>query len=65
LKERLRSSSSLFEHLFLRYGAGSEVFKPVTRNRFWNRICWTLIVLGIIGWIFGLWFLRRFSDFSE
>ncbi|MBV9264910.1 MAG: hypothetical protein JO061_01955 [Acidobacteriaceae bacterium] len=49
---------SLFEHLFLRYGAGSGLLKPLTGFRCYNAFAWTVIGLGIAGWIFGLWFLR-------
>jgi hypothetical protein len=30
---------SLFEHFFLHYGAGAEIFAPLTRSRFWNTFC--------------------------
>jgi hypothetical protein len=53
-----KTRGSFFETVFLRYGAGSHVFHPLTRNKFWNAICWTLIVLGVIGWILALWFIR-------
>ena len=53
---------SLFEHFFLRYGAGAELFAPLTRSRHWNTFCWTLIVLGILGWIVALWFLRGYTE---
>jgi phosphate/sulfate permease len=53
---------SLFEHLFLHYGAGAEVFVPLIRSRFWNRFCWIVIVLGILGWIAALWFLLEYTE---
>lgn len=52
---------STTEHLFLQYGAGSKLFKPLTNSRLWNRLCWALIVMGIIGWIAAFWLLRDFS----
>ena len=57
-----RHKPSLFEHLFLHYGAGAEIFAPLTRSRYWNTFCWTLIVLGILGWIAALWFLRGYTE---
>jgi hypothetical protein len=57
-----RKCSWLFEHLFLQYGGGARYFKSLTSYRFWNRFCWTAIVLGILGWAVGLWFLERLSE---
>ena len=62
VKQSPKAKSSLFEHLFLRYGAGAHLFKPFTSNRFWNRLAWILVVLGVLGWILALWFLRGYSE---
>jgi hypothetical protein len=53
---------SLFEHFFLHYGAGAHIFAPLTRARFWNTFCWTIIGLGILGWIAALWFLHGYTE---
>ncbi len=53
---------SLFEHCFLHYGAGAEIFAPLTRSRLWNTFCWTMIVLGVLGWVVALWFLRGYTE---
>jgi len=53
---------SLFEHFVLHYGAGAEIFAPLTRSRFWNTFCWTMIVLGVLGWVVALWFLRGYTE---
>jgi hypothetical protein len=58
MSDEPKTPSSRFETIFLRYGAGSPLFHPLTRNKFWNLICWTLIVVGVIGWILALWFIR-------
>jgi hypothetical protein len=48
----------MIEHLFLHYGAGAKFFRPLTNWRLWNRFCWTVIVMGIIGWLAAFLFLR-------
>ena len=53
---------SLFEHLFLHYGVGGQVFAPLVRYKHWNTICWVVIGLGIVGWIIALWYLRGYTD---
>jgi hypothetical protein len=40
----------LFHSLFVRYGAGSRVFLPITQAKCWNVIAWTVIALGTVGW---------------
>lgn len=52
---------SLFERFFVYYGAGAQIFAPLTRAPFWNTFCWTLIVVGMLGWIAALWFLRAYT----
>jgi hypothetical protein len=56
--EKTKSRESLFEHLFLRYGAGSRMFSPITRWRHFNVVAWTAIGLGIIGWGVLAWALH-------
>jgi len=63
LTEPSKPRHSLIEHLFLRYGAGSGVFKPIIGSRWFNVASWVLIVLGVIGWAFFVWFLHtRFPE---
>jgi hypothetical protein len=52
----------LFEHFFVHYGAGAQIFAPLIRARFWNTFCWIMIALGIVGWIVALWFLRGYTE---
>jgi len=54
--------ASVIEHMFLRYGAGAKLFDPLTSWRLWNRFCWTLIVIGFLGWVAALWLLRGLSE---
>jgi hypothetical protein len=58
LTESGKPRYSLVEHLFLRHGAGSDVFKPIIESRWFNVVSWILIVLGVIGWMFFVWFLH-------
>lgn len=58
LGDTTKALRSLFSHLFLRYGAGAEWFKPVTGWRLFNRVSWIAIILGIIGWGIFVWYLR-------
>ena len=53
---------SLFEHFFVHYGAGAQIFAPLIRARFWNTFCWIMIAVGILGWIVALWFLRGYTE---
>jgi hypothetical protein len=68
LTERFRGSHpkrtwfGWFEHLFLRFGAGAHHLEPITKSRYWNAFCWTVIALGIIGWMILFWVLRTFSE---
>lgn len=63
LAEPLKPWRALFEHLFLRYGAGAKVFRPIVDWRFFNRLAWIAIVFGIFGWACFVWYLRtHFSD---
>jgi hypothetical protein len=50
-----RRSPSLFERLFVQFGAGSNVFGPILRWRFFSQMSWVIIVLGIIGFAVLLW----------
>lgn len=61
-RDTLKRRVSLIEHVFLQYGAGAKVFKPLTGSPLWNRICWALIVMGIIGWLAAFWLLRGLSE---
>jgi hypothetical protein len=40
----------LFHSLFVRHGAASAVFLPITQAKCWNVIAWTIIVLGTVAW---------------
>lgn len=62
MKKHQKVRGSLFEQLFCRYGAGSHIFKPLTNWRLWNRIAWTLVVLGILGWGVGLWLIKIHTE---
>ncbi|MBV8551542.1 MAG: hypothetical protein JOY54_09595 [Acidobacteriaceae bacterium] len=57
-------SESLFHKLFVRYGAGSDVFSRITRSKYWNAIAWTLIVVATIGWTVDLvlWYFFGSAD---
>ena len=35
---------------FVRYGAGSDLFLPLTRMKAWNLIAWTTIAIGALTW---------------
>jgi hypothetical protein len=60
-----RKLAWLFEHLFLRYGAGSALFRPLIKLRCYNAIAWVTIGLGIIAWIILLWYLRTHFPESD
>ena len=45
---------SFLQSVFLRYGAGPDIFAPLTRLKNWNVIAWTTIVVGGVGWIVAL-----------
>ncbi len=47
---------SHFYNLFVRYGAGTGIFTPITKLKCWNVIAWVSIVAGIAGWIVFLYF---------
>jgi hypothetical protein len=51
-----------FEHLFLRFGAGSHLLDPITQSKYWNTFCWTVIAFGIAGWMVLFWILPPFSE---
>lgn len=57
-----RRRKPFFEHFFVQYGAGAHLFGPLTRWRYWNRFCWIVIVVGILGWILAFWLLRSFTE---
>jgi hypothetical protein len=40
----------VFHSLFVRYGAGSAVFLPITQAKCWNVIAWSIIALGTVAW---------------
>jgi hypothetical protein len=44
-----------FLNLFVRYGAGAQVFTPLTKVKWWNAFAWISIVLGIAGWALFLY----------
>ena len=44
----------LFHSLFVRYGAASAVFLPITQAKCWNVIAWTIIALGSMAWVVAL-----------
>jgi hypothetical protein len=50
----------LAERIFLQYGAGAHLFVPLTRWRHWNHLSWVIIIVGILGWIFALWYIQRY-----
>jgi hypothetical protein len=39
-----------FHSLFVRYGAGSGLFVPITQAKCWNAIAWTIIAVGTLAW---------------
>jgi high-affinity Fe2+/Pb2+ permease len=41
----------IFETLFIRYGAGSDLIKRLTASKTWNIVAWILILLGVLAWI--------------
>jgi hypothetical protein len=51
-----------FEHFFLRFGAGAHLLEPLTKTRYWNTFCWTVIALGVFGWVILFWFLPPSFD---
>jgi hypothetical protein len=55
-----KNKSTWFEHLFLRFGAGAHHLEPLTKSKYWNTFCWTVITLGIIGWIVLFWIVPPF-----
>jgi hypothetical protein len=61
-KEFEKTRSAWFERLFLRFGAGAHLLEPLTKAKYWNAFCWTLIAVGIIGWIILFWILPPFSE---
>ena len=61
-KEFEKARPAWFEHLFLRFGAGAHLLEPLTKAKYWNTFCWTLIAVGIIGWIILFWILPPFSE---
>lgn len=61
VKVRVKRKGSWFERLFVRFGAGSYLLDPLTKSKYWNAFCWTVIVLGAIGWAVLFWFLEPFE----
>ncbi len=57
-----KNKSTWFEHLFLRFGAGAHLLAPLTKSKYWNTFCLTVITLGIIGWIVLFWIVPPFSE---
>ena len=56
-----RVAGAWFEHLFLRFGAGAHLLEPLTKSKHWNAFCWTVIALGILGWIVLFWIVPPFA----
>lgn len=57
-----KTRSAWFEHLFLSFGGGAHLLEPLTKSKYWNAFCWTLIGIGIVGWIILFWILPPFSE---
>jgi hypothetical protein len=57
-----KTGFGLFEHLFVRFGAGAHLLEPITKFKYWNAFCWTVIALGIVGWGILFWILPPFSE---
>jgi len=47
----VQGAREVFVNVFVRYGSGAERWRPLTETKWWNAACWTLIVVGIIGWV--------------
>ncbi len=41
---------SLLHSTFVRYGAGSDLFVPLRRAKWWNVVAWALIGVAAVGW---------------
>jgi len=48
------TASSTFEKLFVSYGAGSNIFLPVLRSKFWNTASWVIIAVATVAWTVDL-----------
>jgi hypothetical protein len=52
----VKNAREIFVHVFVRYGAGSNHWRELSTAPWFNAACWTLIVVGIIGWaVFLFW----------
>jgi hypothetical protein len=41
---------------FVRYGAGADYLRPITKTKWWNTTSWILIAVGLVGWaVFIFW----------
>jgi hypothetical protein len=45
---------SFLHSTFVRYGAGPDIFAPLTRLKSWNVIAWTTIAVGGLAWVVAL-----------
>jgi hypothetical protein len=59
--KRPKNRRSWFEHFFLSYGAGSNLFAGLAKSRFWSWFSWVLLVLAILGWV-ALFLVIRVSS---
>ena len=42
---------SNFSAFFLSYGAGQHYLIGLTKTKIWNLLSWTLIGMGVVGWV--------------
>lgn len=59
---RFGKAKERIERWFVRFGAGAHLLEPVTKSRYWNIFCWTVIALGIVGWGILFWIVPPFSE---
>jgi hypothetical protein len=56
LTDFFQSARGAFTHVFVRYGSGTDLLRPLTKTKWWNTFCWILIALGTVGWaLFIFW----------
>jgi hypothetical protein len=59
----VKSAREIFVDVFVRYGAGADHWREISKARWFNGACWVLIVLGVIGWaVFLFWPYAGASD---
>jgi hypothetical protein len=52
----VKSAREIFVDVFVRYGAGADYVRELSKARWFNSACWVLIVVGVIGWaLFLFW----------